>query len=169
MTSPIKSIISDSGIRYTPADETSAREFLQWKYEPPYEIYNYMPEFIEEDLVYHLDPANNIYSMYSNNDLVGYCSFGQDARVPGGDYGKEALDIGLMIKPELTGQGLGKEFVKDVIQFGISQFKPRVVRVTILESNLRAMRVWEKNGFHKTQSFTRTTDQLRFFIMTKDI
>lgn len=161
--------VKDPANSYWPTDEAAAREFLQWKYEPPYEIYNYMPQYLEEDVAYHIDSANNIYSMYRADELVGYCSFGQDGRVPGGDYSKLALDIGLMIKPELTGQGLGSEFVKDVIRFARTQFKPNKLRVTILSTNLRAIRVWEKSGFQKTQTFKRERDELPFIIMTKDM
>jgi RimJ/RimL family protein N-acetyltransferase len=155
-------------LTYRPTDEGSARAFLQWKYEPSYEIYNYQSEHFEEDLAYHIDPSNNIYSIYQNDELIGYCSFGNDARVPGGDYSKEALDIGLMIKPELTGQGLGSEYVNDVIQFARTQFLPRRFRVTILAANLRARRVWEKNGFQKEQEFKRERDRLLFIMMTRD-
>lgn len=152
-----------------PTDEASVREFLTWKYEPPYEIYNYSPEHFQEDLAYHLDPANNIYSMFRNDELIGYCSFGRDAQVPGGDYSEEALDIGLMIKPELTGHGQGSEFVKDAIEIALTKYNPRNLRVTILESNLRARRVWEKNGFKTIHSFSRERDQLSFIILKRQI
>lgn len=155
-------------IDYRRTDEVSAREFLKWKYEPPYEIYNYRPESFDEDLAYHLDPANNIYSMYRDGELIGYCSFGQDARVPGGEYSEEALDIGLMIKPELNGQGLGSEFVKDVIEFARKHFLPHRLRVTILATNLRARRVWEKNGFQEEQAFKREIDQLPFVFLFRE-
>jgi ribosomal-protein-alanine N-acetyltransferase len=155
-------------ITYLPTDETSAREFLTWKYEAPYEIYNYDLANFEKDLAYHIDPVNNLYSMYHNDELIGYCSFGRDARVPGGDYSEEAIDIGLMIKPELTGQGLGTGFVANIIQHAADAYKPSKLRVTILDSNKRAMRVWEKNGFHRTQSFQRESDNLSFVIFTKD-
>lgn len=158
-----------SKIQFFPTDEASAREFLKWKYEPPYEIYNYMPEYIEEDLVYHLDPTNNIYSMYREDELIGYCSYGRDAQVPGGDYSEEALDIGMMIKPELTGMGQGHNYANAVIQNGISKYNPKKLRVTILESNLRAIRVWEKKGFHKMHSFARERDQMNFVILMKNV
>ena len=159
----------DFHFTYRPTDEASTREFLQWKYDPPYEIYNYKPEHFEEDLVYHLDPANHIYSMLRDGELVGYCSFGQDARVRGGDYGEPALDIGLMIKPSLTGQGLGSDFVQDVIRFATAEFPAGRLRVTILESNLRARRVWEKNGFRTVSVFQRESDSLPFVILTRDL
>ena len=90
-----------------------------------------------------------------------------DAQVPGGDYSEEALDIGLMIKPELTGQGLGTGFVANIVHHAIETYKPAKLRVTILESNKRAMRVWEKNGLQKEQSFKRESDNTAFFIFTK--
>jgi len=161
--------VFDSKINYVPTDEKSVREFLKWKYEPPYEIYNYRPDRFEEDLAYHLDPANNLYSMYREGELIGYCSFGRDAQVPGGDYSEEALDIGLMIKPSLTGRGLGSEHVKDVIGHAMTKYKPRKLRVTILDTNQRAMKVWEKNGFQKTQSFESEKHQLGFIIYTKAV
>ena len=156
-------------IRFLPTDEKSVREFLGWKYEAPYEIYNYDPGHFEEDLNYHLDPDNNMYCMFRGNDLVGYCSYGRDAQVPGGDYSEKALDIGMMIKPELTGQGQGNNYANAVIQNGISKYQPEKLRVTILGTNLRAIRVWEKNGFYKAQSFGRKSDQLGFVILAKNV
>jgi len=107
--------------------------------------------------------------MYHDGELIGYCSFGRDAQVPGGDYSEEALDIGLMIKPELTGQGQGTGFVANIIKHAAESYKTSKLRVTILNSNLRAKRVWEKNGFQQIQSFERKSDKTNFVIMTKDI
>lgn len=157
-----------SEIHYTPTDEKSAREFLGWKYDPPYDVYNYRPDHFQEDLAYHLDPQNNLHSIYREGELIGYCSFGRDAQVPGGDYSQDALDIGMMIKPSLTGRGMGTEHVNNVIQFAITKYKPKKLRVTILGTNLRAMKVWEKNGFQKAQSFKSKKGQLDFSILTRD-
>jgi len=169
MTSPNKQDAFNSEILYTPVDEKSAREFLKWKYDPPYEIYNYNPDHFEKDLAYHLDPKNNLSSMYKENELIGYCSFGRDAQVPGGDYSEEALDIGLMIKPSLTGRGMGTGHVRDVIQHASAKYQPRKLRVTILETNKRAMLVWEKNGFQRVQAFARESDKLGFVTFTRNV
>lgn len=155
-----------------PADEASAREFLTWTYEFPYEIYNYDPASFEKDLAYHLDPSNNLHSMYRDGELVGYCSFGRDAQVPGGNYSEDAIDIGMMIKPELTGNGLGSSYVASVIHHAVTEYKPKKLRVTIMASNLRARRVWEKNGFVTSQQFTGNMgDKGRsdFVILTKPV
>lgn len=156
-------------IDYCPADETSAREFLGWQYEPPYDIYNCPPGEVEAAIRYNIDPENNVYAMFDQNEeLIGYCSYGADAQVAGGDYNEEALDIGLMIKPGLTGQGLGAAFAGEVIRNGVGMYAPKKLRVTIAAFNQRAIRVWEKHGFQQTQAFKRSMDGMKFIIMTVD-
>ena len=157
-------------IDYHPADEKSAREFVRWNYEPPYDIYNCPPEKVEKSVRYNIDPANNIYAMFNEEGaMVGYCSYGRDAQVPGGDYNDEALDIGMMIKPELTGQGMGTDFAREVIHNGIKLYGPEKMRVTIVAFNQRAIRTWQKNGFQQVQSFKRSIDGMEFVIMTRKI
>jgi [ribosomal protein S18]-alanine N-acetyltransferase len=154
-------------ISYRPADEASAREFVQWQYEPPYDVYNCPPEQVEKYIRYSIDPKNNIYAMFDQTEkLIGYCSYGRDARIPGGDYSEDALDIGLMIKPELTGQGLGTDIASKVVQNGVNVYSPGKLRVTIAAFNKRAIRVWEKNGFQQIQTFKRNGDGMEFVIMT---
>ena len=154
-------------IEYRPVDEKSAREFLGWQYEPPYDIYNCPPDELDAAVEYNIDPANNVYAMFDHNgELVGYCSYGKDAQVPGGDYSEGALDIGLMIKPALTGRGLGAVFVSEVNRNGIEEYTPKKLRVTVAAFNHRAIRVWEKNGFRPTQTFKRKRDGMEFVIMT---
>ncbi len=57
-------------VDYRLADEKAAREFLSWKYPSPYDIYNALPEFYDEDLRYQTDPMNNIYGMYSQDNGI---------------------------------------------------------------------------------------------------
>jgi len=160
----------DLSISYRPAEKKHAREFVNWQYEPPYDVYNCPPEEIGDAVQYNIDLKNNVYTMFNESDiLIGYCSYGKDAQVPGGDYNEEALDIGLMIKPDLTGQGMGAAFAKEVIRYGIAKYAPKKLRVTIAAFNKRAMRVWEKNGFQQTQNFKRSKDEMEFVVMTKDM
>jgi ribosomal-protein-alanine N-acetyltransferase len=157
-------------IDYRPADEKPAREFVQWKYEPPYDIYNCPPGEVDKAIRYNIDPENNVYAMFDQDGkLIGYCSYGKDAQVPGGGYSEEALDIGLMIKPELTGQGMGTALAKDVSKNGIDVYTPKRLRVTIAAFNKRAIRTWEKIGFQHIQTFKRDSDGMEFIIMTKEI
>lgn len=162
--------MNDLHISYRPAEKRYAREFVNWKYDSPYDIYNCPPDEVDSAVQYNIDPKNNVYAMFDQgDDLIGYCSYGQDAQVPGGDYSEEALDIGMMIKPKLTGRGLGAGFAEDVIKNGVGKYAPKKLRVTIVAFNKRAMRVWEKEGFQQTQSFERDSDGMEFVVMIKEI
>ena len=162
--------MKDFQITYRLADEKSAREFVRWQYEPPYDMYNCPRGKVKKAVQYNIDPKNNVYAMFDQGGkLIGYCSYGRDAQVPGGDYSQEALDIGLMIKPELTGQGMGTFFTNDVILNGLAKYDPSKLRVTIASFNKRAVRTWKKNGFKNVQTFKRSNDGEEFVILMKKI
>jgi len=93
-------------LRFSAMDEEAARQVVTWRYPPPYDIYNESGD-AEEAVQYLLDPANRLYRIDDDKGrLLAFCSFGEDARVPGGDYSLDALDLGLGVAPELRGQGL---------------------------------------------------------------
>ena len=113
-----------------------------------------------------VDPVNAYHAIVDNGgQLVAYCCFGPDARVPGGDYDNPALDIGLGVHPDLSGQGLGGAFVDAVLRFAQQEFVPTEFRVTVAEFNERALRVWEKARFRPVQRFERKQDGAPFVIL----
>jgi ribosomal-protein-alanine N-acetyltransferase len=147
-------------------DESAAREIVRWRYEPPYDVYNI--EDTEKSVRYTLDRQNNFYAIRGENGkLVGFCSFGKDGQVPGGDYVEPALDIGMGIRPDLTGQGYGGDFATAVLDFAQREFAPKKFRVTISTFNQRAQRVWEKKGFRLTQKFVNADNNRGFVVLIK--
>jgi len=98
--------------------------------------------------------------------LAAFCCFGPDAQVPGGDYRLPALDIGLGVRPDLTGQGQGSGFVSAVLEFAQRVFGPASLRVTVAEFNERALRVWKKAGLKPVQTFPRRGDGKVFVVLT---
>jgi RimJ/RimL family protein N-acetyltransferase len=154
-------------ITFTPLDEPTAIEIVSWRYDPPYDIYNI--EDLDAAILYAIDPQNRFFAMRDATDkLVGFCSFGQDGQVPGGNYDLEALDIGMGIHPDLTGLGHGTGYVAAVLNFAREEFAMELMRVTIAAFNLRAQRVWEKNGFRPVQAFKRALDDRDFVVLLRD-
>ncbi len=151
---------------FRPMDEASARIVPEWRYDAPYDIYNIAPDEAEKEMLLLLDPQNAYYTL-TNEDggLAAYCCFGQDAQVPGGDYSTAALDIGLGVRPDLTGQGRGFVYVNAVLDFARRTFPLTSFRVTVAEFNQRALRVWGKAGFRPVQTFQRSGDGLPFMIL----
>ena len=145
-------------LRFDPMTEADARAILAWRYDGPYAVYNCPPNEVEDAVRAWLDPANGCYAVReTSGDLVGYCCFGPDARVPGGDYADDsALDVGLGLRPELTGKGLGLSFVQAVVAFAVEHLHRSYLRLTVAAFNQRAIRVYERAGFRTTHTFTRT-------------
>jgi ribosomal-protein-alanine N-acetyltransferase len=107
----------------------------------------------DKAVAYFLDPTIHCYSLIDGSEVVGYCTFGGDARVPGGDYDGEGLDIGLGMKPARTGSGEGHRYVSVVVDHAAATFGPRQLRVTIAVGNVRALRVWSRSGFAEISRF----------------
>jgi ribosomal-protein-alanine N-acetyltransferase len=151
---------------FAPMDQAHAREILTWRYEAPYDVYNPDPAKYQDWMQAFLDPGNAYHAIAdAEGKLVAYCCFGPDARVPGGDYHDEALDIGLGARPDLTGQGHGPTFARAVLEFARATFAPAAFRVTVAEFNQRALRVWEKIGFRPVQTFASSRSDRPFVIL----
>lgn len=138
--------------------EGEARGISAWHYDPPCDFYDMAKD--PEDLEELLDPEKrrDYYSATSDGELVGYFCFGSEARVPGGDYSGEALDIGLGVRPDLTGKGLGLEFLEAGLRFAKRRFSPARFRLSVAEFNERAIKVYERAGFEKAESFIQRTN-----------
>ena len=155
-------------LTFKPMDEASARAILTWRYEAPYDLYNLDSGDVEASVRFFLDEQNGYWAILDDlGALVAYCCFGLDARVPGGDYGMPALDIGLGVRPDLTGQGNGYLYVSAVLEFAQCTFAQESLRVTVAEFNERARRVWHKAGFSPVQRFEMHQDGRRFVILVR--
>lgn len=156
-------------ISLKPVTDDHIRQYVYWRYEPPYNIYNENPFQEEEVVAYYQDPQIQAHSLIdSDGRLIGICSFGPDGRVPGGMYTTDALDIGLAIHPELTGQGQGQTFIQAVLDYAWHQYNPPACRVTIAEFNKRAQKVWQNAGFTFVKQFGRNPGGMKFVILIKE-
>ena len=144
---------------------------LSWQYEMPYDFYNADPDMsVHEYSGQMLDPALRFHGIWDGRgELIGFCSFGDDGQVPGGDYGLCALDIGLGMKPDLTGKGFGKRFFAAILDFAMQRFSPATIRLTVADFNRRALRLYGGLGFSAVDCFVHTDSQIRFTILTKDM
>ncbi|MFO7167330.1 MAG: GNAT family N-acetyltransferase [Chloroflexota bacterium] len=151
-------------LSFAPMDAAAAAEVYGWRYEPPYHVYNLDDLDRAFAVAFLTDPANRYCRIDDGaGELVAFCCFGLDAQVPGGDYSADALDIGMGVRPDLTGRGLGHRFAAAVIDFALRTEAPAALRVTVAAFNLRAQRVWMKNGFLPAQSFLAPSG--RAFVM----
>jgi [ribosomal protein S18]-alanine N-acetyltransferase len=153
-----------------PLDEAGARAAALWRYEPPYTIYqiDLVGDALEEAVRFLTNPSNAYYRIdNADGELEAFCCFGDDAQVSGGDYSADALDLGLGVHPELTGQGRGSLYVQATIDFALRNYQPMALRVTVATFNTRAQRVWQKAGFHQVSAFL-SAEQRGFLILMRE-
>lgn len=114
-----------------------------------------------------MNPQYDYHAIRNEDDsLVAFCSFGEDARVKGGCYTEEALDIGIGVRPDLTGLGMGGQFTEAVLSFAIQRYSPKKLRVTIAGFNKRAQQVCINAGFTEADTFSNPSGR-QFIVFTK--
>lgn len=118
-------------IEIAPASEETIRELETWRYEPPYDFYDGDEEPI-------LNPERFFEARGEDGSLVGFYFFEQKG---------DALEIGLGLRPDLTGTGLGLEFFRAGIGFARRRFAPARVILAVAAFNDRARIVYERAGF----------------------
>jgi [ribosomal protein S18]-alanine N-acetyltransferase len=138
----------------------SALNVCTWKYDPPYDLYNMDGNAFSALL------SNGYYEVKNEHqELVGFLCFGKDAQVPGGRYENGPVDIGLGLRPDLTGKGHGMAFLEAGINFAKQSFNVHKVRLTVAEFNERAIKVYEKSGFKKSGTFINPKTNKTFIMM----
>jgi ribosomal-protein-alanine N-acetyltransferase len=159
-----------SGYLFRPMNEEDAREIAAWRYEAPYDFYDMVND--PGDLAELLDPRRrqDYYATLSGDELAGFFCFGTEARVPGGHYTEGgAVDVGLGLRPDLTGKGLGLGFLLAGLEFARRRFAPDSFRLSVAAFNERAIRVYERAGFRRVKVFTQSTNggEHPFLLMTR--
>jgi RimJ/RimL family protein N-acetyltransferase len=137
----------------TPAD---VEAIVAWRYPAPYEFYDWQAEDDPADL---LDPrAGCVVAVDERGVVAGFACFGAGGQTPGGReaglYDEPLLDVGLGLRPDLTGRGLGLGFVDAVLDLGRERFGPIGFRLSVAVFNERAIRVYERAGFVGGETFS---------------
>ncbi|MBP7964892.1 MAG: GNAT family N-acetyltransferase [Caldilineaceae bacterium] len=160
---------------FRPFTADDARTMLSWRYPPPLDLYNInadtpTPASLDADVAYLLSPAFHYHAaLDATGHMMGFCCFGEDAQVPGGDYSRPALDIGLSLRPSLIGQGLGNNFLAAILDLGRELLHPVHFRATVVDFNPRSRRLFEKAGFRQTQTFhPPDRPQLTFVVLERE-
>ncbi|WP_188385588.1 GNAT family N-acetyltransferase [Ornithinibacillus halotolerans] len=145
--------------------DTYAIEILSWKYEKPYDLYN---NVLSGEAILELT-SPSYHAIVSDEKVIGFFCTGKDAQVPAGNqvgaYENDCIDIGLGMRPDLTGKGLGAEFFKYILK-QVMEKNSGCLRLTVADFNKRAIRLYEKFNFEKTCEFLRN-DQ-KFIVMVKE-
>lgn len=121
-----------------------------WKYDGEYSFYD-MTEDIEdyEEIISPLLRENNYFQVIRNDELFGFFVLEQTENI---------VDMGVGLKPELTGNGLGIQFIFLILNYIKENYSVPTVRLGVAKFNIRAQKVYEKAGFIKTREYEQPTN-----------
>lgn len=116
-----------------------------WSYPGPWAVY---------DVTAPLDPAEGFWAVLDDtaegSDVVGFACFGVEARVPGLEERPGVLDVGVGMRPDLTGHGRGRAFAEAVLAHAGQVSSARTLRAAVQEWNERSLRLLLGLGFVRT-------------------
>jgi [ribosomal protein S18]-alanine N-acetyltransferase len=152
-------------VRYTlrPMRWRDARAISTWHYDGSYAFYdmNMLPAMLMQ-LFLKIGGTQIYYAVDDERGaLVGFFSFVRHS---------DTIEVGLGMRPDLTGKGAGLEFVLAGLDFARRVFSPRHFYLTVATFNQRARRVYERAGFQPGRIFDLRTHQgtHEFLAMTRD-
>jgi [ribosomal protein S18]-alanine N-acetyltransferase len=156
---------------FRPMNEEDAREIAAWRYEAPYDFYDMTndPEGLEK-LLGPPERRRGYYAVLSGGELVGFFCYSLGGQLPGFDYpGDGCIDIGLGLRPDLTGKGLGLKFIRAGLQFGRRRFSlPPSGSPSLPSTSARSGST--SAGFRRARVFGRSTNggEHPFLLMTRE-
>ncbi|WP_459501480.1 GNAT family N-acetyltransferase [Bacillus sp. C1] len=122
-----------------------------WHYEGKYSFYDM--EADQEDLAAFLDfkiRGETTFAVSENGQFVGFFSFHK--------IDIHTVDIGLGMKPNMTGNGLGLAFIKEGLAFCERKYQPKYITLLVATFNERAIKVYRKVGFEAIGTFIQKTN-----------
>ena len=140
-----------SGYRFRQMEDEEATQISGWHYEPPYDFYDATSD--PDDLRELLDPKRRKDAYFSVFDeggvLVGFFQFEREGTT---------VDIGLGMRPDLTGRGLGVRYLLAGLEFARERFSPERFTLSVATFNERAIRVYERAGFRRGNEYMHSTN-----------
>jgi [ribosomal protein S18]-alanine N-acetyltransferase len=128
-----------------------AQAVAAWRYPGQYAFYNWDAD--PADLAELLDPAGWGVQYFAvdgpDASLVGFFQFKPDG---------DAMEIGLGLRPDLTGRGSGLSFVEVGVGFAACHFGVSSVSLAVAAFNQRAIKIYRRARFDVVYRYMHATN-----------
>ena len=113
----------------------------EWHYNDMYSFYNMEndPEDLEEIITPKLRGDKYYQVVDDQDELVGYFCLER--------LSEGKVEVGLGLRPDLTGRGLGLNFITEIEAFIQNNFNYRIIVLSVASFNKRAIKVYQRAGF----------------------
>lgn len=140
-------------MRFTsrPLTRADVEALLTWHYEPPYDTYDPggTPEDVAEMRAAAGSPTWFAVEDAEADDLIAFVEC-----IPSGGE----VEIGLGLRPDLTGRGIGQTFALAVLAEARARWPSARVWLDVFPWNVRAITVYERVGFVRGDVYLRRFD-----------
>ena len=149
---------------FRPMNDEEAHEISGWSYDPPYDFYDATsdPGDLAELLGRKRRQEGAYYAAFDERGaLVGFFQFEKKGRI---------VEVGLGLRPDLTGRKLGLRFMLAGLEFARRHFSPTGFQLSVATFNERAILVYECAGFRRGEVFMHHTNggDHPFLLMTRE-
>jgi len=128
-------------VRIENLTEEHAQAIAGWRYEFPYEWYDTASDPGRIELFANPARRDGLRAVVDDDgELIGFFNF-----VPEGDE----VRVGLGIRPDLTGRGLGAQFIEAGLDYAREEWSPKKFRLWVAWWNERALRAYRRAGFEE--------------------
>jgi RimJ/RimL family protein N-acetyltransferase len=134
-------------VRVEEWNDSYGDEVAAWHYEPPYDFYDL--ESDPADAAAMRDPTRREHHravLGDGDSLDAFWYF---------DWHDEVVEVGIGLRPDLTGRGLGESFMREQLAYAASTWEPDTFRLFVTVWNERAIRLYERLGFREVGRETR--------------
>jgi ribosomal-protein-alanine N-acetyltransferase len=135
-----------------PMTAADAGAVAAWRYPEPYSFYDWDQD--ADDLAELLDPTEwgrrYFAADAADGSLAGLFVFTVN--------GDGAAELGLGLRPDLTGRGLGTTFVDAGMRFAAEALGARSYALAVAAFNGRAIAVYERCGFREVEQYLHATN-----------
>jgi [ribosomal protein S18]-alanine N-acetyltransferase len=135
-----------------PMTAADAHAVAAWRYPGEYSFYD--ADADPDDLAELLDPAEWGHRYFAVDELgqhrlAGFLMVKLTGRV---------AEIGLGLRPGLTGHGLGESFVRACLRFASAGLGAQRYTLAVAAFNRRAITAYERAGFQEVERFEHVTN-----------
>ncbi|GAA0138149.1 GNAT family protein [Paenibacillus sp. YSY-4.3] len=143
----------DIQFKIVPMEERHGEAISTWRYDSPYDIYSWLPwEQMKALDVEFGNPALRAEQYVSildeEGNLAGFAQYFPMENV---------TRLGIGMRPDLCGHGLGKSFVLTIVKEAQRRAPSDVIDLEVLTWNTRAIRAYQKSGFVITDLYEKMT------------
>lgn len=123
-----------------PTTEEEKILITEWKYEGEYSVYNAEPYEKQKKKGFGFaNPQNHFYSFYDEKKLIGFINLYEE---------ETEVFFGIGVKPEECGKGYGSQMTETACKISRGFFPGKPLYLEVRTWNRRAVRCYEKAGFH---------------------